>query len=110
MEDTLNGAKLLLEDIETELENRRLSRKDRLMLRSHKYMLESLSPIREDVSALKRHDVVGWAKKNPRSAALFAVGILAVNSMVNWSGIRKPALQAIIHVTTGIMIPLDALP
>jgi hypothetical protein len=108
-EDTTNGVRLLLTDIDAELE-KKLSSKDKVILRSTKYLLESLPPIRDDLNTLKKHDAIGLASKNPKTAWLLFVGVFAVNSMINWSGIRKPILQAIIHFITGVMIPLDALP
>jgi len=110
MDDSINGAQLLLEEFDEELQNRRLTKKDRLLLRSSQYILKGMISMRQDISTLKSHDVIGWAKRNPRGAWLFGIGLLTVNSMVNWSGIRKPLLQSVIHFATGIVIPLDVLP
>lgn len=109
MEDATNGVKLLLTDIDIEL-GKRLSSKDKVTLRSIKYLLEALPPMREDLRTLKKHDALGWAGENPKSAWMLSIGFLVLNSAINWSGIRKPLLQGIIHVTTGIMIPIDSLP
>jgi len=112
-DDMYNGAKLLLQDIDTELENKRLSRRDRLMLRSQKYLLEQtvlMRQVRLEVDALKKHDVIGWAYDHPRGALLSILGLGAVNSMVNWSGIRKPIIQAIAKNLFGVDLPLDVIP
>lgn len=109
-DDAVNGVKLLLDEIDVELENKRLSRRDRLYLRSNQYILKSLIPIREDVQSLKSHDVIAKAVKNPKGAWIMGISIFLLNSMINWAGLRKPIMQAVIHFTTGIMIPLDALP
>ena len=109
-DDAVNGVALLLDEIDVELANKRLSRRDRLYLRSNQYILKSLIPIREDVQVLKSHDVIAYGVKNPKSAWMMGISIFLLNSMINWAGLRKPIMQAVIHFTTGIMIPLDALP
>jgi len=108
--DHMNGAQLLLDEIDAELENKRMSKRDRLHLRSTQYILKSLVPIREDVHQLKKHDAIAWVRSNPRSAWLLGIGVLSVNSMVNWEIIRRPVLQTIIHVVTGIVVPINSLP
>lgn len=110
MEDVANGAQLLIDEIDQELENKRLAKRDRLYLRSNRYILQSLIPLRQDVYTLKKHDSIAWAGRNPRTTWFLGIGFLVLNGMINWAGIRKPLLQGVIHVTTGIMIPLDALP
>ena len=109
-EDFTNGAKVLIDEINHELKNSKLSKRDRLIFRVLVYDLESLAPLRYDVAILKKHDAIAWAGRNPKSTWFLGIGFLVLNSMINWAGIRKPLLQGIIHVTTGIMIPLDALP
>jgi hypothetical protein len=108
--DPINGVQILLDEIEEELSNKRISKRDRLYLRSNQYILKSLIPIREDVHTLKNHDAIAWAAKNPKGAWILGISLFMANSMINWSGLRKPILQGLIHFTTGIMLPLDSLP
>ena len=109
-DDMVNGVQLLLDDINTELQNKRIPRRERLLLTSNKYILESIVPLRKDVSRLKGHDVVEWGKTNPKLAIFSALGLLTLNGVINWSGIRKPLIQGIVHAATGVMLPLDSIP
>lgn len=104
-----NGARLLLDEIDRQLDTKRLTEINRLNLRVAKYQLENLIDMRRDVRQLKDHDVISKIKNNPRFSALLFAVFLVVNSMVNWAGIRKPLLQAIILQTTGVLVPLDSL-
>jgi hypothetical protein len=107
---TLNGAKLLIDEIDRELDKKTISNRDRLMLRSHRYQLEAVAEVRSELIPLKKHDVIGWAQANPKSAWLIGIGGLVVNSMINWASIRKPLVQAAIMHTTGVLVPLDNIP
>lgn len=117
MDEHKNGTVLLLEEIDTELIKKNITQRDRLMLKSMRYILEevpitraNISKLNGEVAILEKNNIVLQAKKHPKGAALFMIGLLTVNSMINWAGIRRPILQGIIHVTTGIVVPLDSLP
>jgi len=109
-EDTINGVAMLLDEIDDELGNKRLSKRDRLYLRCNRYILESIVPIRRDVMALKRHDAFAWMQKSPKLATALIFSALILNSVINWSGIRRPIIQSLIHMAFGVSIPLDQLP
>ena len=112
-----NGTALLIDEIDAELSKRNISQRDKLMLKSMRYLLEEVPITRgnifklsADVAILEKNNIVLQAKKHPKIAAMLMVGLLAANSMINWAGIRRPIMQGIIHITTGILVPLDALP
>jgi hypothetical protein len=111
-----NGTRLLLDDIDAEL-NKRISSRDKLLLRSMQYILQEIPETRSkihtmqgEIATLEKSSLVVQAKKNPKTAFVFAILLFTLNSMVNWQGIRRPILQGVIYSTTGILIPLDALP
>lgn len=117
MDEHANGTALLLEEIDAELTKRGISQRDKLMLKSMRYLLEEVPVTRRnigkltiDVGILEKSNIVLQAKKHPKTAAMLMAGLFAVNSMINWAGIRRPILQGIIYVTTGIVVPLESLP
>jgi len=116
MLEDLNGSKVLIDEIDMELD-KRLSQRDRLMLRSMRYLLLEVPVTRGyikkfdgEIRNLENNNILIQAKSHPKTAAIVTLSFLALNSLVNWQGIRRPILQAAIHLFTGVMIPLDALP
>lgn len=112
-----NGSKLLADEIDSELSKRNITHRDRLMLRGMKYLLlevpstrKNIDELKADTKNLEKNSVLIQAKKHPKAAFITAIGLLVVNSMVNWAGIRKPIIQALILQTTGILLPLDSIP
>jgi hypothetical protein len=70
-EDSMNGVALLLEDIESEFRKKRMSAKDKIILRSLEYILKSIPPIREDVKNLKSVSVGYRMWQNPKASFIF---------------------------------------
>lgn len=117
MEEYQNGSKILAGEIELELDKKGLSQRDRLLLRGILYLLKetpitrtSLVRMDTDIKKLEKHNIVLWVQAHPKTAVFVAAGILIVNSMINWAGLRRPILQGVIHATTGVIIPLENLP
>ena len=108
--DTMNGAQLLLDEIDIELEKKKIPTSTRLLLKAQRYNLQSVVLMREDIALLKKHDVVQHMQSNPKLSIVIILLLLVVNGMVNWSGIRKPILQGIIYQLFGVLLPLDAIP
>ena len=108
-DDEINGAKMLLERVDAALSNKRLAADRRLILEIQQYQLKYLVQMRADISRLKRHDVIQWMQENKKLSIVIAILLLIVNSMVNWSGIRKPLLQTLLY-QFGIIVPIDAIP
>ena len=111
-----NGTGILLDDIDAEL-SKRISSRDKLLLRSMRYILEEIPDTRRNIQTMKgdivelqKNSIVIQAKRNPKTAVFVFLAVFVFNSMVNWAGVRKPILQGIIYSTTGILVPLDALP
>lgn len=109
-EDTQNGARILIEEIDRVLEQKTISSINRLLLRVSRYQLMATIQLRAEIAPLKRHDVVGWAIEHPRAAWLISIAILVANSMINWEGVRKPLMQAVILHTMGVLVPFESLP
>lgn len=65
-DDHMNGVALLLEDIKSESQRKRMSAKDRIILKSLDYILRSIPPIREDVNNLKSTSVGYRAWQRPK--------------------------------------------
>jgi len=115
-DDIENGAKILLEQIDEILKNKRLTEKDRLLWRVHKYLLAEVPVTRRDISGLRKaqeklekHSIILWAKAYPKMAGLLIVSGLVANSMINWSGVRKPLIRSAL-LSLGIDVPLDSIP
>lgn len=115
-QDLSNGAKLLLDEVNEVLENKRLPHKDRLMWRIHEYQLREtvstrgrLQKVEGDIETLKSNSILLWAKSNKKAAAFGLIGFGVLNSMVSWSGIRKPLLAALLGYV-GIKVDPEQLP
>lgn len=106
--DTLNGAKIIIDEMKEELTaNKRLSRQDKMYLKSSIYQLTLLSNLRGDVEVLKKHDVFSWAVTYPK---LFTIGVLLMiilGGLIDWGIIRKPLMQGVLKLIFGIDIPLQ---
>lgn len=89
-DDHMNGVGILLVDITELLKNKRLSSKDRVILKSLEYMLKSLPPIREDVGRLKKRSWGLWAYDNPTRAAII---FFAIYSFFISDVIREPVFR-----------------
>jgi len=112
-----NGSILLLEEIDKELARKSIPNRERLMLRVMRYLLQDvpntrakIEQVEKDVKELERNSILMIAKRSPRNAAMVVLAIFVANSLVNWQGIRRPILQALIHATTGMLVPIDVLP
>jgi hypothetical protein len=94
-DDPVNGIQLLLNDyesIEKRLENGKKVSKaelDKLGMKSQKYILESLVPLRRDVYTLKKNDWVGWILGHQK---LSVVIFIFYNSFLI-STIREPVIE-----------------
>jgi len=115
--DYTNGSKLLVDEIGSELSKKNITQRDRLLLRGMKYLLEevprtrgAVGSLEDDAKLLKKNSILIQAKNHPKTAFLSIAGLLVINSMVNWAGIRKPILQAIILQVFGVLLPLDSIP
>lgn len=102
----INGAQLLLEEVEAQLKNKRISQKDKLQFKVLKYHLESLIILRSEVHILKKHDWVGWMAENPKFAILILFLTMTINNMINWKEAWKPVIQALISLS-GVHLPLN---
>lgn len=72
-------------------------------------MRAQMLALRAQVDTLDRTSIVLWARRNPRAAWFAGVGVFALNSMINWSGVRKPVIHSILKAV-GIDIPLAEIP
>ncbi len=86
--DTVNGVALLLQDIEGE-SKKKMSAKDKIILRSLEYILKSLPPIREDVNNLKSSSLGYrmWQKPKASLVIIFVVYSFLI------SDLRTPFFQ-----------------
>ncbi len=88
-EDHMNGVALLLEDIKSESTRKRMSAKDRIILKSLDYILRSIPPIREDVNNLKSTSVGYRAWQRPKAS--FIIFFLLYSFAI--SDLRTPVFQ-----------------
>lgn len=110
MEDVINGAQLLLDEIDVELSKKKIPTSTRLLLKAQRYNLQSTVNMRADIANLKKHDVIQRMKENPKLSIIIILALFVVNGMINWGVIRKPILQSIIYQLFGVLLPLDAIP
>lgn len=61
------------------------------------------------VAELKKKNIITWISENKTKALGVFIGIFALNSVVNWAGIRRPLLQAVGRLF-GVEIPLELIP
>lgn len=118
-DDKYNGSTALVKKMETLLQEKKLSTSAavRLMLEKDLADIKAdherdliLSDLVKRQAILESHDIVKRIKDHPKLSFAFFVLFLILNSMVNWSGIRKPAIQAVVYQVFGILIPLDSIP
>lgn len=97
--DNINGVAILLDDIQGELNKKRLSAKDRVILKSLEYIMKSLPPIREDVSNLKSTSwgYKSWVEPKKAFTILFVVYSFAI------SDIRQPVFAWLSGVVKMVM-------
>jgi hypothetical protein len=86
MDDTINGVALLLTDIEGELSKKRITNRDKIILKSLEYLLKSLPPLRSDIYEVKNTSYGYWANRNPQKAFL---AVFFITSFLI-SDIRQP--------------------
>lgn len=106
----LSDLQLYLNELDVELRKKNLPRRDRLILTGLRHNLQKNQQIDLEIEILKKHDLVQKAITYPRTTAVMIMSILIINSMVNWTGVRKPLMQATIYQISGVLIPLDSLP
>lgn len=104
--DNLNGARLIIEEMEAELNNKRISRQDRMFMKSTIYQLRLLSTLRSDVETLKSHDVFSWVMTYPKMATIAVLAVVILGGLIDWGIIRKPLLQGLLKLLSGIDIPV----
>lgn len=63
----------------------------------------------KDIGDLKQNNIMMWVKANRGKAFFVFVGIFAVNSIINWQGIRKPLIHAALHAL-GLDVPIELIP
>lgn len=62
-----------------------------------------------DIAELKQKNIILWITARPKTSLLIFAGVFILNSMINWAGVRRPLLYALLkHL--GIDIPLDSIP
>lgn len=108
--DLLNGAKLIIDEMKEELENKKLPKRDRLYLTSGIYQLTLLSNLRSDVETLKKHDLFSWATTYPKVATAGVLLLIVLSSVIDWAAIRKPIIQGLIKLLSGIDLPTESIP
>jgi hypothetical protein len=96
--DIVNGVALLQEDIQGELQKKRLSTQDRLVLKSLEYILKSLPPLREDVSTLKRTSIGYRSWQEPRKATV--IFFLVYSFLI--SDLREPFFHWLVTVMKSV--------
>jgi hypothetical protein len=61
------------------------------------------------IALLEKRNIVSWVLNNKGLAFLTVMVVFAANSMINWQGIRRPLIQALLR-TFGIDFDLEAIP
>ncbi len=95
----MNGVALLLDDIKIESQRKRMSAKDRIILKSLDYILRSIPPIREDVNNLKSTSVGYRAWQRPKTS--FIIFFLLYSLAI--SDLRTPVYQWLASMLGTIM-------
>ena len=63
----------------------------------------------KEIEKLKENNILFWIKSNKKASVLIFISIFVFNSMINWSGIRRPVLHALLkHL--GIDVPVESIP
>lgn len=86
------------------------------LIKSHNEVIQQLriqngrvGRAEDDIADLKKRNIVLWITARPKTSLLIFAGVFIINSMINWAGVRRPLLYALLkHL--GIDIPLDSIP
>lgn len=63
----------------------------------------------DKIATLQDNSLLMIIKKNPTKSFLVMLGVFALNSMVNWAGLRRPLLAAFFRLF-GLDVPEELIP
>lgn len=104
--DTLNGAKIIIQEMEAELDNKKLSRRDGMYIRANIYQLTVLSSLMGEIEEIKKHDLIGWAMKHPKLSIFISIGTFILIQTIDWISMTRPLLSAVLKHYADIDLPI----
>src|SRR5258706_15651788 len=97
-DDTLNGAKIIIEEMEDKLKNKKLPEMDKMYIRANVYQLRLMSTLRKDVELLKKHDILSWVQLNPKLTLVLLVFVFVGIQKIDWMNLLAALFSGAVKI------------